>query len=386
MQNGRATGLRILIQSRAASGADASHPAEHPAVRELIGKNRYSFLIIVGLVAGQFALAWACGRPPGGQSCSSAYLVGAFVDHGLFVMIHECAHNLIFRGRLANMFSGMLANLPLALPSSVSFQRYHLRHHAFQGVYELDADLPSEWEARLVGRSPLAKAVWLAVYPVLLVTRALRLKEVRIVDGWLLTQCWPRCLAADGLVCWFWGPKALAYLVGSFVFSVGLHPVGARWIQEHYLVHSPQETYSYYGPLNRVAFNVGYHNEHHDFPSIPWNRLARGAQCWRPGGTTRSWHIASWTRLLVRFLFDRQLLLFSRMTRRVSRRGPSSAHVLRARAGIVSASTRPALRQSTGKSASGADGGSICNTASSMTRGSRPVGRSSPRLPAGTPK
>jgi hypothetical protein len=27
----------------------------------------------------------------------------------------------------------MLANLPLTLPSSVSFQRYHLRHHAFQG-------------------------------------------------------------------------------------------------------------------------------------------------------------------------------------------------------------------------------------------------------------
>ncbi|MGC1361314.1 MAG: fatty acid desaturase, partial [Silvibacterium sp.] len=148
---------------------------EHPAVRQLIGKNRYSFLIIVGLVAGQFALAWCLRAAPWWAVLSLAYVAGAFVDHGLFVMIHECAHNLIFRGRLANMFSGMLANLPLALPSSVSFQRYHLRHHAFQGVYELDADLPSEWEARLVGRLPLAKAVWLAVYPVLLVTRALRL-------------------------------------------------------------------------------------------------------------------------------------------------------------------------------------------------------------------
>jgi sphingolipid delta-4 desaturase len=126
-------------------------------------------------------------------------------------------------------------------------------------------------------------------------------------------------------VLWFLGPKALVYLFASFLFSVGLHPLGARWIQEHYLVHSPQETYSYYGLLNTVAFNVGYHNEHHDFPSVPWNRLPRLKQ------TAAGWYDSlvshrSWTRLFFRFLFDGRLLLFSRMTR-TQRAGVPEPHM-----------------------------------------------------------
>ena len=71
------------------------------------------------------------------------------------------------------------------------------------------------------------------------------------------------------------GPKALAYLALSTFFALGLHPVGGRWIQEHYETRKGQETYSYYGPLNRTCFNMGYHNEHHDFAGIPWNNLPK---------------------------------------------------------------------------------------------------------------
>lgn len=28
-----------------------------------------------------------------------------------------------------------------------------------------------------------------------------------------------------------------------------------------------------YGPLNILCYNVGLHQEHHDFPAIPWTRL-----------------------------------------------------------------------------------------------------------------
>jgi sphingolipid delta-4 desaturase len=110
------------------------------------------------------------------------------------------------------------------------------------------------------------------------------------------------------------GPKAIVFLVASFFFSVGLHPLGARWIQEHYLVAGEQETYSYYGPLNTVAFNVGYHNEHHDFPSVPWNKLPQIRKDAPAFYNTLFFH-TSWTKLFFRFLFDKEISLYSRVVR-----------------------------------------------------------------------
>jgi sphingolipid delta-4 desaturase len=113
----------------------------------------------------------------------------------------------------------------------------------------------------------------------------------------------------------FIGPKALMFMLISFFFSVGLHPLGARWIQEHYLVlDEKQETYSYYGPINLFAFNVGYHNEHHDFPSIPWNKLPDLKKKAPEFYDTLKSH-QSWFQLFFRFLFDKNITLHSRILR-----------------------------------------------------------------------
>ena len=287
--------------------------AAHPEVRELIGRNPWSAVVIAAVVSLQLSMAWLLRAQPWWQVLGVAWLVGAFANHAMYVMIHEAAHQLIFRKRWLNNLFGILADIPNVVPAAISFRTYHLKHHAYQGVYELDADLPHRWEARLIGGWAPAKALWLLLFPLFQVTRPPRMQDTSFLTGWTLVN-WAVVFAVDAAVWIFFGPKAFAYLLASFFFSIGLHPLGARWIQEHFLTAPPQETYSYYGPLNVVAFNVGYHNEHHDFPSVPWNRLPevrRRAPEFYDSLVSHS----SWTRLWLRWIFDRELSLFSRMIR-----------------------------------------------------------------------
>jgi sphingolipid delta-4 desaturase len=287
---------------------------QHPDVRKLIGKNAYTIFAILGLVSLQVVLSWLLSGQSWWIVVAVAYFVGAFADHALFVMIHECAHHLLFKNRGANRLAGILANLPQLFPSSVSFERYHIKHHSFQGVHELDADLPNKWEARLINNYFVGKVIWLLFYPLFQVFRISRLREIKPFDKWVALNFAMEAVFIAAI--WMlWGPKAIVFLLLSFFFSVGLHPLGARWVQEHYLTHGEQETYSYYGVLNAVAFNVGYHNEHHDFPSIPWNKLPQIKKTAPAFYDSLASH-RSWTKLFFRFLFDREISLFSRVVRK----------------------------------------------------------------------
>jgi sphingolipid delta-4 desaturase len=288
---------------------------EFPHIRELIGKNPMTIFAIVGVVAFMVALAWLVRDQSWWVVFLAAYCLGAFGDHALFVLIHECAHHLLFKNRSANRWAGIVANIPQIFPSSISFEYYHIKHHSFQGVHELDADLPNHWEAKLINNSFLGKALWLLFFPVFQLTRLSRLKEIKAFDKWVAANYLVQ-IAFTTVIWYFMGWHSIAFLLLSFSFSVGLHPLGARWIQEHYLTHSDeQETYSYYGGLNLVAFNVGFHNEHHDFPSIPWNRLPAIKKAAPVYYDTLHSH-KSWTKLFFRFLFDREISMFNRILRK----------------------------------------------------------------------
>ena len=287
---------------------------KHPDVRNLIGKNPNTIYIIIGVVLFQISMACLVANQSWWMVFAAAYLLGAFADHALFVMIHECTHRLLFKRVAADRFAGILANLPQIFPTAISFEYYHIKHHSGMGVPDQDGDLPDEWEARLIDNYFIGKALWLLLYPFFQLVRLPRLRGIKTFDKWIALN-WLVQIAFTATVFIVLGPKALVFLLASFFFSVGLHPLGARWIQEHFLTNgNEQETHSYYGGLNTIAFNVGYHNEHHDFPSVPWNKLPEVKKI-APNFYDNLFYHTSWTKLFLRFLFDKEISLYSRIVR-----------------------------------------------------------------------
>ena len=67
-------------------------------------------------------------------------------------------------------------------------------------------------------------------------------------------------IAFDAAVYHCWGWKPLFYFVFCIFLAGGLHPCAGHFISEHYVfphLDATQETYSYYGPLNWLTWNVG---------------------------------------------------------------------------------------------------------------------------------
>jgi fatty acid desaturase len=111
--------------------------------------------------------------------------------------------------------------------------------------------------------------------------------------------------------------------VAETLLGMGAHPMAGHFVAEHYTFDkapsklgggAPQETFSYYGPLNVVALNVGYHNEHHDLPGVPWHRLPKVRAAAPETYDTLVWY-RSWTGLVVRYLTDPTLGPWKRVVR-----------------------------------------------------------------------
>lgn len=135
-------------------------------------------------------------------------------------------------------------------------------------------------------------------------------------------------LAFDYVLYSLWGPNAVLYFLVSSFLAGSLHPLAGHFIAEHYVYEtvSPQqkdpangvpvpETFSYYGPLNFLTYNVGLHNEHHDFPAVPWTRLPALREIASEFYEDLPYH-RSWTYAIWRFIWDENVGITCRVKRK----------------------------------------------------------------------
>lgn len=285
--------------------------ARYPEIKELYGPCPRTKYVCTALVAAQLLLAYVLRDAPWWAIVLVAYGVGGVINQALLLAIHELSHNLGFRQQWLNRAFAMFVNLPVGVPVAESFRYYHRLHHQQQGVRGVDTDLPTEFEARFT-RGPLRKLLWLSLQGFAYALRPLIVHPKRPSRGELLNLAIQ--IAFNVLVWKLWGPRALAYLPLSALIVMGLHPIAGHYISEHYVFRPGQETYSYYGPLNLLAFNVGYHNEHHDFPYIPGSRLPELRRIASEYYADLAHH-TSWTRTLWRYVRDPKVGGYSRIER-----------------------------------------------------------------------
>ena len=267
----------------------------HPNVVRLMGHEPLTKYVVLAVVSLQIfiAIQLRYSNPLSFWFLFLAYAVGGTANHNLFLAIHEITHNLAFKGIDANKALAVFANLPIAIPYSASFkvcptlhskyivaylviQRYHLEHHKHLGEDGIDVDLPTRLELlclnNVLGKTFFAYVILTFRHiDVSFLESTFQILFYALRPGFVRTQKLTRWhiinlvvqLVFDYILVQTFGIRPLLYLLFSSFFAGSLHPCAGHFIAEHYVWDGlNQETYSYYGPLNLLAYNVRLFSAH----------------------------------------------------------------------------------------------------------------------------
>ncbi|KAH8821153.1 fatty acid desaturase-domain-containing protein [Xylogone sp. PMI_703] len=299
----------------------------HPEVTKLCGPEPLTKYCVSGVVALQVITAYLLRDTPffSWKFFLSAYIIGATSNQNLFLAIHEISHNLAFKSAGANRIFAMFANLPIGIPYSASFRPYHLTHHKSLGVDGLDTDLPTSLEAFFFD-SVLGKAFFCTFQIFFYALRPMMVYHLPLTGVHFLNILIQ--VLFDIALVKLAGPQSLLYLIFSSFLAGSLHPCAGHFIAEHYVFEKQPlsskdpsnmvpvpETFSYYGPLNILTYNVGLHNEHHDFPAIPWTKLPALHEMAKEFYADLPQH-KSWVYVIWQFVWDKDVGMTCRVKRK----------------------------------------------------------------------
>ncbi|XP_032078981.1 sphingolipid delta(4)-desaturase/C4-monooxygenase DES2 [Thamnophis elegans] len=288
--------------------------ARYPAIKSLMGSDPHLKWIVTGMVFTQLLACYLVRNLAWKWVFFWAYSFGGCINHSITLAIHDISHNIAFGNKQVkwNRWFAVFANLPVGLPYSASFKKYHIDHHRYLGGDVLDVDIPTDFEGWFFC-TPFRKLIWIVIQPFVYSLRPLCVNPKAITEMEICNALVQ--FSIDLAIYYLWGWKPIVYLIAGTLLCMGLHPISGHFIAEHYMFLKGHETYSYYGPLNWITFNVGYHMEHHDFPSIPGSRLPLVKKIAPEYYDTLPQH-QSWVHVIWDFVFDDNISPYLRVKRK----------------------------------------------------------------------
>jgi sphingolipid 4-desaturase/C4-monooxygenase len=191
------------------------------------------------------------------------------LHHLLIMVIHEVTHNIVFRNIKYNKLFLLYLNIPLILPFSLLYKRFHLVHHSLLNKVS-DPDIPIDLEMKYI-KNRIIRFFWAFFYTLFYAIRPFIKNRKIYKDDIINYICQVVIVSILYKVVGKYG--IILMLTNSLFLACGIHPLSVHSLIEH--SSDKQETVSYYGMLNYLMMNVGYHVEHHDFPNIPWINLPK---------------------------------------------------------------------------------------------------------------
>ena len=288
---------------------------KYPEIKNLFGYDHRSAVFCLVTVFVQLGMAYLVRDASVSTLLALTYVVSGTLNHSLLLAMHEVTHDLFFGQRWANQLFAFIANLPMGVPAASLFKVYHAEHHSGMGIEAEDTDIPTRLEAKLFD-SRIGRAIWLSLQPVFYAVRPMLIRPKGMTPMMVFVSVIQ--FSFDFLVYSCLGWRSFLYLLGGTFVGTGIHPMSGHFVAEHFEFIKGQETYSYYGPLNWITYNVGYHIEHHDFPKIPGWRLPQLRRI-APEFYTTLPSYSSWTRVIYDFIIGENMSLFGRVKREIAK-------------------------------------------------------------------
>lgn len=302
----------------------------HPEIEELFGNNPWSTVFLVLSFSAHMYVAINLVNASWPVIFLASYTIGALLSWQCATLAHEGAHKLVFKNATLNKLFAVVAFLPVVTgPFGNFWSVEHMYHH------QVVVDKMNRYGSQQAG--PVRKAVaallffsvvnsgFLVISAIVYLRTLIQLPLYalgvvkkpfpdkfklppydmfpQIVNHWFVLNM-TMSIFFNAITIYLFGVIPTVYFFLSSGFSNGLHPLGMRQVQEHYLQLKGQPTYSVYSVFNPILFNLGFHVEHHDFPRIPWNRLPQVSKI-APEYYNKLYSYKSYTQVLWIFLFNK---------------------------------------------------------------------------------